>query len=676
MTNGPVTGGKQETAVTVSPSDPAGGLGWGMLEAVVDGSPEAIVGVARDGTIRVWNDAAKQLYGYTAQETLGHPAREVLTSDPQNRDLTLARAFAGEEIRDVEKHTRSKSGEALETRLTVVPVRSAAGEIVGIVGISRDLRAQRQVERELLAKLDQIVRYSPTPILAIGVDRRIRAWNAAAERLFGYTAAEAVGQLAPQLLAADPAEREVMFTRVLEGHVYNEVEVGGRTKSGAMIDIRLTLAPIHDPAGAVVGIVAFGRDLSTQRRVERELLHHLDHDWLTGLYNRRRLIIEIERCLAFNRSLGVEGALLTIDIDDFNIINDSDGRAGGDRLLLFVADMLRSYAREADIVARIGGDEFVLILPEASAADAQQVAAEIRGRLRAYPEGPIRASIGLATCSPDPDVSADDLLAAADMALHDAEAAGGDRAVLFESSAGSALKNVERIRSALAEGRLLLHGQPIISLADGTTKCHELLVRMVDHDGELVPPGEFIPAAERFGLIHDIDLWVTSRALRMAAHGRRVGVNLSGASIGDPELLQLITNAARAGVPVENVIFEITETAAIDRLPQAVAFSEALEQIGASIALDDFGTGFGSFTYLKHIRSRFVKIDVEFVRELVSSQTDREVVRSIVNVAHALGKLTIAEGIEDGCTLEAVRGLGVDYAQGYHVGRPAPLPDL
>lgn len=521
--------------------------------------------------------------------------------------------------------------------------------------------------------LEAIVRSSPAAIIGIGVDRRIRTWNGAARRLFGYSADEALGQLEPQLLATDPAGHELDVSRVMGGGRFDEVETSSRTKNGAIVDLRLTLTAVRDPSGEVIGVVAMGVDVTAQHRVERELSHHLEHDQLTGLFNRRRVTLEVERCLSYSRSTGIEGALLVLDIDHFNLVNDSDGRAGGDRLLLFNADVLRSYAQGSDIVGRIGGDEFVLMLPSAGSDRAMEVAQEIRGRLRAFPEGAVRASIGIASYDGDASVTADDLFAAADIALRECKRCGGDRAMLFEPSAGSAVGKVEEIRSAIAENRLMLFGQPVIELASGRLAGHELLLRMRGQNGGLIMPSEFIPVAERFGLIGEIDLWVTSQGLRLAAQGHVVGVNLSGASIGSQELLYLISSAAAAGVDVGRLIIEITETAAIDLLPEAVEFSQALSRFGAHVALDDFGTGFGSFTHLKHLESDLVKIDVEFVRDLLDSPTDQHVIRSIVEVAHALGKRAVAEGIEDGATLMAVKALGADYAQGFYVGRPAPV---
>jgi PAS domain S-box-containing protein len=245
----------------------------------------------------------------------------------------------------------------------------------------------------------------------------------------------------------------------------------------------------------------------------------------------------------------------------------------------------------------------------------------------------------------------------------------------------SDLERLEQTRSALAEGRLVLHGQPIIDLETDGIVALELLVRLRDEQGGIVPPGDFLPVAERYGLIREIDQWVTDRAVELAATGAPVEVNLSAALVGDEEVLETIRAALeRTGADPALVIFEVTETALMADIDRGRMFSMAVRDLGCRFALDDFGTGYGTFTYLKHIPIDFLKIDIEFVRDLLGNRDDERLVRAIVAMARDLGKTTIAEGVEDAATLERLRELGVDQAQGYHIGRPAeivlPVPAL
>ena len=241
----------------------------------------------------------------------------------------------------------------------------------------------------------------------------------------------------------------------------------------------------------------------------------------------------------------------------------------------------------------------------------------------------------------------------------------------------------ERIRRALEEDRFVLLAQPIVDLATGEASQYELLLRMRDDSGDLIPPGAFLAIAERLDLIQDIDRWVTSRAIDLLAHYRAAGanvtfeVNLSGLSIGDPKLLELIEQRlTETGVSPSWLIFEVTETSAVANIPRARAFGERLSELGCRFALDDFGAGFGSFYYLKHLPFDYLKIDGEFVRNCVTNATDRLIVKSVVGIARGLHKKTIAEFVGDEETVRALNRLGVDYAQGYHTGKPAPLEDL
>lgn len=236
---------------------------------------------------------------------------------------------------------------------------------------------------------------------------------------------------------------------------------------------------------------------------------------------------------------------------------------------------------------------------------------------------------------------------------------------------------VGRIRDALDEDRFVLFAQPIVAVDSGAKRCDELLLRMVGRDGEVIAPGAFLPAAEKYGLITEIDRWVVTRAAELAAAGRKVEVNLSAASIEDLSLPAFIEEELRnAGANPADVVFELTETAVMSDIGAGETFAKGLEAIGCGLALDDFGTGFGSFTYLKVLPIRYLKIDIEFVRELSSNVANQHLVKAIVGLANDFGYQTIAEGVEDAETLELLKGFGVDFVQGYHLGRPAPMPDL
>jgi diguanylate cyclase (GGDEF)-like protein len=364
-----------------------------------------------------------------------------------------------------------------------------------------------------------------------------------------------------------------------------------------------------------------------------------------------------------------------VDVDHFKFVNDSLGHEAGDAVLRGVASSLRERVGAGGLPARLGGDEFAVLLPGAGEQEARDLALSLLHAVRSRETRvPVTASAGISVFDAGPTQDPGDALVAADIALYEAKEAGRDRVATFTGQQGQRLTWVGRIRRAIEAERLVLHSQPIVDLATGQTVGEELLVRMVDEAGELVMPSAFLPTAERFGLIRDIDRWVVSRALELIATGRRVSVNLSARSVSDPELTSRVEQGLRqAGADPALLVFEITETAAAADMEDVRAFAERVQRLGCGLALDDFGTGFGSFIYLKHLPVSELKIDMEFVRHVSHSRADRRLVESIVMIAQALGVRTVAEGVEDEATLTLLRKYGVDFAQGWHLGAPAPL---
>ena len=433
------------------------------------------------------------------------------------------------------------------------------------------------------------------------------------------------------------------------------------------------------------------QDVTEHRRFQRELEHLASHDTLTGLLNRRRFEESLEQALANVRRHGDQVAVLTLDIDNFKHVNDTYGHAAGDELLRLVGDALQARIRATDRLARLGGDEFGVILARTDAEGARAAGNELLQAVRdvrlAVGERSIgiTASAGLRTLAAHESASPGDLLSEADMAMYDAKEHGRDRLSVLRPGdqaperARARQRWSERIRDALEGGasRFVLYEQPIVRLADGALDRSELLIRLVDENGDLNPPARFLGVAERYGQMQAIDRWVVGRALDLLQRrdgGHAFEVNLSGESISDPAAVDAIIAAVDgASVDASRLIFEVTETSAIGNLDQARGLAERLTQLGCGFALDDFGAGFGSFAYLKHLPLDIIKIDGEFIRGLRTSRTDQVTVRAIVSIARALGKETVAEFVEDEETLNLLRALGVDRAQGYFVGRPEPV---
>ena len=489
----------------------------------------------------------------------------------------------------------------------------------------------------------------------------------------GYAPEQVLGRTDAELLPPEAAATvSALKKRVLGGEsVDEEVAI---VRDGRVGWFWLTAQPIRDASDAIIGLAGQTTDITKRKEFELRLQHLADHDPLTGVYNSRRMLEELDRQLRYARRSHRPGAVLVLDLDHFKLVNDSFGHSTGDGILKTVADVVRNRVRLTDVVARLGGDEFAVLLPEASGEDALVLASSVRDLLRGYELGPpITTSIGIAVFTGEDQLTGDEILVCADTALYEAKEYGGDQARVYSGKATGALTWVARIQAAITQDRLVLHAQPIIDLRTGRVTHRELLVRMLGDDGEIIPPGQFIATAERFRLICELDRWVTNAGLRLALAGERVTINLSGQSIGEQPIINAVEAAIADDLNPANVMFEITETAALRNITAAPTFAATLAGLGCAVALDDFGTGFGSFTYLKHIPARYLKIDMEFVHDLTTSETDQEVVKAIVGIARSLNKLTIAEGVENAETLELLRALGVDQAQGFFIGRPEPI---
>ena len=438
------------------------------------------------------------------------------------------------------------------------------------------------------------------------------------------------------------------------------------------------------------------RVLSIQLELERshsELTFLAAHDPLTGLANRRQFEAELERELFEVERLGGGGALLWFDLDHFKDVNDSLGHAAGDDLLVAFAKKIKANSRDYCTVARVGGDEFGMLMPHASAQEAEATASRLLEMLAhtSFAAGKhvvrMSASIGIARF-PDHGTTCDELMACADLAMYEAKTTGGDRFFaytkddLWRSRMTEQIETAEEIRGALRADRFQLYAQPLRRLADDAVPAYELLLRMIGEDGEVILPAEFIPTAERLGVIRDIDRWVARRGVRMLGEEWAAGrdtvfaINMSGAAFSDPELLDIIREELQGcGAPPANLVIEITETTAIADMARAQKFIGALKEIGCRFSLDDFGSGASSFYYLKHLPLDFLKIDGALVKGLSEGSPDMHFVRAIIEMCRGLDIRTVAEWVEDPGLLDTIEELGADFAQGYEVGRPLPLEE-
>lgn len=437
-------------------------------------------------------------------------------------------------------------------------------------------------------------------------------------------------------------------------------------------------------------LLSVGLDITDREAAKQRLSWLANHDPLTELYNRRCFQVEFEKILTLAERYHHHSSLLFFDLDHFKFINDSSGHQAGDALLQKVAKKLREITRSSDLVARLGGDEFAVVIPESDTQGAIQFAEKLARELkqvtlpfkgRSYR---ISTSTGIVTY-PEHGSDFQELLSNADLAMYQAKESGRDTWHVFsDSEQARELMNAkvtwkDKIEQALADDRFILYFQPIMHIASGEISHYEVLIRMVEKDASIVMPGEFIPVAERTGQIHQINRFVLQASIEKLAGMQglekpiNLSINLSGRVMDDPQLLQQLTHLLNdSGVNPQQLVFELTETAALADVNAAERLMTELQALGCRFALDDFGVGFSSFYYLRELPLDIVKIDGSFIKQLPSNPKDQVFVKALTEMANALGKETVAEFVEDEPTLKLLAELGVIYAQGYHIGKPSP----
>jgi diguanylate cyclase (GGDEF)-like protein/PAS domain S-box-containing protein len=523
----------------------------------------------------------------------------------------------------------------------------------------------------------------------------VESINPAACDLFDYNADEVIGRSLAALLG-NPHQDE--YAGQLRAYAKEQDvpvlgltrEALGRRKDSSSFPIELTLSEMK-PYGNRM-LVAVIRDISERKKAEAQLRHLAEHDALTALINNRRFEQEIDKYLDYATRYGGAGSILVIGIDSFKYLNDALGHKTGDELLQKIAGQIRSRMRKTDVLARLAGDQFGVLLHESDTTKTAAIAEELRSLVESNKfiierqSFRVTVSIGV-TQIDDLKLNGKELVGRAEAAMYEAKEKGRNTVEEFKPESQTELQSKrawsERIRNAVDQGRFVLLAQPILDLAAGTVNQYEMLIRMRSDGEGLISPGAFLPTAERFGMIQGIDRWVAQQAIRTLSRYKRAGkdvtleINLSGLTMTDPDFALMIgRELVKQDVDPSKLVFEVTETAAVADIEQARKFAESLNRVGCRFALDDFGSGFASFYYLKHLPISYLKIDGEFVKDLPRSPTDQLVIKALVSVAEGLGIKTVAEFVEDQETLELLRKFGVTYAQGYHIGRPGPLPDI
>jgi diguanylate cyclase (GGDEF)-like protein len=436
-------------------------------------------------------------------------------------------------------------------------------------------------------------------------------------------------------------------------------------------------------------IMSIGIDITERKVVEQQLAWIADHDPLTKLFNRRRFQYEMEQTLERIKKTNEQGALLYFDVDHFKFVNDSQGHQAGDRLLQLIADNLKINMKQQDIIARLGGDEFCIILHNINQKTACNIARRVNETIAGIHNASlggtykISVSIGI-VMFPDDGLCIADLLANADLAMYQSKERQRGSYTLFSNNKQSRQKVIQlmsrkqRIEQALEQENFVLYYQPIYSIKEKKITHYESLLRMIDNNGDILLPGNFIPEAEQLGLIQEIDKLVIKKAIQSLHKIQqqkktiKLSINLSGKAIDDESIIHNIEQQiSQYHIDSHQIIFELTETAAVSDINKATNLMGKLKELGCQFALDDFGVGFSSFIYLKQLPVDYVKIDGLFIKNIHTNKADKLFVKALNEVAHGLGKKTIAEFVENQQIIDILTDLGVDYAQGYHIGKPA-----
>ena len=678
------------------------------IQAIIEGMQDTIIHVDRDGTINWVTPSIKQLLGYNAEEVSGLDVVKLYLSpeDKEKHDNALDAGFGG--LQNHEFVLRHKSGHGVWVSENCVYKYNEVGGITGYEATLRDITALKQTKEALfLAQERAYVTLGSIGdgVIAVNMDGKIDYMNIVAEQGTGWNLEEAHGKAMGEVFrivdektlesTPDPIELCLQEGRatMLPGYlllIHRHIQ--------QHLSIEVNAAPIRNSNREISGVVLVFHDVSELRSLA-QMTYHATHDSLTGLINRREFEKRVNQALQYTRDKDKRYALCYIDLDNFKVVNDTCGHGAGDELLKQLTMTLRANLREGDTLSRIGGDEFGILFSGCSISSAKRLAEKIRKRVDEFrfawhdKSFRIGASIGLVPVTAESGTISD-VLSAADSACYVAKENGRNRVHVYKNNDIAVAEQkgqmqwVHRIQDVLEKNRFKLYFQtiaPIHDIPGEKGKLHgEVLIRMLDEDGSLIGPDSFIPAAERYSLMGSIDQWVVINTLEVL--GRDVdyiqdnisacSINLSGQSLSDDRFMsELVALIDDMDIPPELLCFEITETAVISNLSNATRLIDTLRDMGCKFALDDFGVGLSSFGYLKNLAVDYLKLDGCFIKNMTRDSIDYAMVHSINHVGQTLKIKTIAEFVENNETLEALREIGVDYAQGYGIAKPIPLEE-
>jgi diguanylate cyclase (GGDEF)-like protein/PAS domain S-box-containing protein len=685
------------------------------LRAILDNVADGIISIDAAGTIVSVNPAGARMFEYAAEELIGCNVRMLMPEpDRGNHDGHLARYHSTGKTKVVgvgrELVGLTRSGRTFPMELTITEV-TLRGERL-FVGLVRDITERKRAEQEALraqAFRESLIENSPAAVIATGADHVIVAVNPAAQKMLWYKPDELIGIATPLIFydqnevdllaqrlsteADSPVSHEdAIFSAAQDAVPRHNGEWTFLRKGGLTLSVQVTVTELRSDRGELTGFMITAYDVSERKRREEYISHLAHHDVLTGLPTRQLLLDRLDMMLSRSQRYGSKCALFMIDLNNFKQVNDSFGHHVGDRLLVQVSERLRSSVRAMDTVARMGGDEFVLLVSDLDSDSSAELVAQKLLTVFETPFSPhdqkqflVTASIGVCVY-PTGAVDASGMLRNADLAMYHAKAAGRHSYQIFTEEIASMAQRQREIenalRSALDDGEFHLQYQPQFSLLDGSLVGVEALLRWNSRQFGPVPPDRFIPIAEQSGLILPIGAWVIQTACREArrfrqrfGHQLMMAVNLSARQIEQPDLLQVVERALAANeIAPAFLEIEITESMLMNDSPSAAKFFDGLRSLGVRVAIDDFGTGFSSMSYLLRFSVDRLKIDRCFIQDACTNPASAAVTSAVIALAHQLKVSVVAEGVETQDQMKFLKAVGCDDVQGYLLGRPLP-PD-
>ncbi len=710
------------------------GVCW-LINTIIEAVDCGLIVVDQGGLVAQWNDWMVQHSGMAKDNVMGKPLEEVFPKIRENiLGEILNQIYSAQPTRGVERikgqflPLYQRSPNTLFERLKPIQqqislkslthpdhghlcliqvfecfyeIEQSLPHTAEVPEQSRDLQALQVLKHSLYkeeVRSNIALSSISDGVIIVDAKGRIERLNLVAEQLTGWKHVDAKKRPLEEVLRLSHDQKlngKGHHKRDIQDHQMDEVELTLIGAGDARFPIELSVANIDGANNKSEGSVVVFRDISQSRKMAAQLLWNATHDLLTGLENRLQFERRLGHMLDNAARYGKQHALLYLDLDQFKIVNDTCGHIAGDELLRRLTNMLKFKVRESDTLARLGGDEFGILLESCPLDTALSMANDLRNLVNEFRfswEGKIFSvgfSIGLVVIDENSaDVSS--LLSTADAACYSAKDAGRNRVHVYDTRDSEAAKRrdemkwLPRIHRALEGNMFELFGQKIESIdPNSDAPPHiELLLRMHEEGGAILGPGAFIPAAERYNLMSTIDRWVVENGLKYLASNPiedgcsdfMLNINLSGASLAEPGFLEFMLDLINQyGVSTDRLCFEVTETAAIANLDDAINFITSLKAMGCSFALDDFGSGLSSFSYLKHLPVDYLKIDGGFVKDMLDDPIDRAMVEAINRVGHVMGIKTVAEFVENADILEALRETGVDFVQGYHIDKPHSL---